>query len=166
MLVYHGTTLEIREPRIITTEIGRDFGFAFYTTDIQEQAERWAVRRAKIQSRREKRKVPAVVNVYEWEQTADVDMKDFDGASMEWLDMVVNCRSSLSFRHPHDIVIGKIANDNVGETVAFVVQGIMRKEDAIERLKFEKINNQIAFCTERALLQLKFVRSYAVEESI
>ena len=66
MLVYHGTTLEFKEPRIIKTEIGRDFGFAFYTTDIQEQAERWAVRRAKIHSRREKKSVKAVVNVYEW----------------------------------------------------------------------------------------------------
>ena len=54
MLVYHGTTLEIKEQRIIRTEMGRDFGFAFYTTDIKEQAERWAVRRAKIQSRKEK----------------------------------------------------------------------------------------------------------------
>lgn len=39
------------------------------------------------------------------------------------------------------IVCGKIANDNVGETVSYVMQGIMRKEDAVERLKFEKINN-------------------------
>lgn len=47
MLVYHGMTLEIREPRIIKTEIGRDFGFAFYTTDIKEQADagRYVVRR-------------------------------------------------------------------------------------------------------------------------
>ena len=164
MLVYHGTTLEIREPKIITTEIGRDFGFAFYTTDIREQAERWAVRRARIQSRKEKKDVPAVVNVYDWKR-ADSDIREFDGASMEWLDMVVNCRSDLHYRHPHDIVIGKIANDNVGETVSYVVQGIMRKEDAVERLRFEKINNQIAFCTERSLLQLRFIRSYIVEGS-
>lgn len=162
MLVYHGTTLEIKEPRIIKTEIGRDFGFAFYTTDIKEQAERWAVRRAKIQSRKEKKPVKAVVNVYEWER-ADSDIKEFDGASLEWLDMVVNCRSDLNFKHEHDIVIGKIANDNVGETVSYVLQGIMRKEDAVERLKFEKINNQIAFCTDRSLLQLKFIKSYCVE---
>ncbi len=162
MLVYHGTTVEIKEPKIIATEIGRDFGFAFYTTDIKKQAERWAIRRAKIQSRKEKKHIPAVVNVYEWEHS-ESDIKEFDGASMEWLDMVVNCRSDLKFRHKHDIVIGKIANDNVGETVSYVVQGIMRKEDAIERLKFEKINNQIAFCTDRSLLQLRFVRSYIAE---
>ena len=50
------------------------------------------------------------------------------------------------------------------EGVSWVVmQGIMRKEDAVERLKFEKINNQIAFCTERALETLTFVDSYIVE---
>lgn len=164
MLVYHGTTLEIKEPKIITTEIGRDFGFAFYSTDIKEQAERWALRRAMIQSRKSKAAVSAVVNIYEWERNANTDILEFDGASMEWLDMVVSCRSDLSFKHDHDIVIGKIADDNVGETVAYVIQGIMRKEDAIERLKFEKINNQIAFCSERSLKQLKFIKSYIVEE--
>lgn len=40
MIVYHGTTLRIERPRIVRSEIGRDFGFAFYTTDIKEQAER------------------------------------------------------------------------------------------------------------------------------
>ncbi len=32
----------------------------------------------------------------------------------------------------------KAGNSNVGETVSYVVQGIMRKEDAIEHLRFEK----------------------------
>ncbi len=163
MLVYYGTTLEIKELKIITTEIGRDFGFAFYTTDIKEQAERWAVRRAMIQSRKSKSSVSAVVNIFEWNRDPDSDILEFDGASMEWLNMVVSCRSGLSYKHGHDIVIGKIANDNVGEIVSYVVQGIMRKEDAIESLKFEKINNQIAFCSERSLNQLKFIKSYIVE---
>ena len=162
MIVYHGTTPEVTQPKIITSEIGRDFGSAFYTTDIREQAERWAIRRAKILSRREKRTVLPVVNEYEWTPDAHAVIKEFDGASMEWLETVVRCRSDLSYRHRYDIVIGKIADDNVGETVSYVVQGIMRKEDAIERLKFEKINNQIAFCTDRALSQLRFIGSYTV----
>ena len=121
MLVYHGTTLEIKEPNIITAEIGQDFGVAFYTTDIMEQAERWAIRRAKVRSRKTNGQIPAVVNVYEWER-AEANIKEFDGASMEWLDMVVSCRSDLQFKHDYDIVIGKIANDNVGETVSYVIQ--------------------------------------------
>ena len=75
---------------------------------------------------------------------------------MDWLDMVVQCRTNADYSHGYDIVIGRIANDNVGETVSYVVQGIMRKEDAIERLRFEKINNQIAFCTEKSLKLLTF----------
>lgn len=163
MIVYHGTILEIQKPEIIKREIGRDFGYAFYTTDIKEQAERWAIRKAKIENRKQGRSYLPVVNVYKWDDSIDgLIVKVFDGASMEWLEMVVNCRSHITFVHSHDIVIGKIANDNVGETVSYVMQGIMRKEDAIERLRFEKINNQIAFCTEKALHTLAFVESYMV----
>ncbi len=43
------------------------------------------------------------------------------------------------------------------------VQGIMRREDALERLRFQQINNQFAFCTEKAIARLRFVRSYEVE---
>ncbi len=163
MIIYHGTTLIIPEPKIIESEIGRDFGFAFYTTDIKEQAERWAIRRSKIESKIAKAVVPAIVNVYEWNHEAGLNEKNYDGASMEWLEMVVKCRGDIQYRHNFDIVSGKIANDNVGETVSYVMQGIMRKEDAIERLKFEKINNQIAFCSESALKQLTFIKSYEVK---
>lgn len=163
MLLYHGIIIEIKEPQIIKSEIGRDFGFAFYTTDIKEQAERWAIRRAKIASKKEGVPVTAVVNVYEWNNTKTLVEKHFDGASMEWLELVIRCRSDIAFEHGYDIVSGKIANDNVGETVSYVMQGIMRKEDAIERLKFEKINNQIAFCSKDALKELSFVGSYIVE---
>ena len=51
MKLYHGGVIAIELPRIISGEQGRDFGFAFYTTDIKEQAERWAVRRRKIERR-------------------------------------------------------------------------------------------------------------------
>ena len=162
MILYHGSTLEVQQPRILKSEIGRDFGFAFYTTDIQAQAERWARRRAMIESRRTKMKVQAIVSVYEWDENAAKQLQflKFDGASMEWLDLVVICRSQIDYSHGYDIVEGKIANDNVGETVSYVMQRIMRKEDAIERLRFEKINNQIAFCTETALRTLYFQNSY------
>lgn len=163
MIIYHGTTLEITEPEIIKGEIGRDFGFAFYTTDIQAQAERWAIRRAKIVGKKEKQSVPAIVNVYDWKPQRTLKEKHFDGASMEWLELVVKCRGDINFVHGYDIVSGKIANDNVGETVSYVMQGIMRKEDAIERLRFEKINNQIAFCSKAALKELTFIKSYVVE---
>lgn len=161
MIVYHGTTLKIIKPEIIKSEIGRDFGFAFYTTDIKEQAKRWAIRKSKIENRNKNNNLNPVINVYNWDtQQSNLNIKTFEGTSMEWLEMVLNCRSNIQYSHTYDIVIGKIANDNVGETVSYVMQGIMRKEDAIKRLKFEKVNNQIAFCTSRALESLKFIDSY------
>ena len=162
MILYHGSTVEVQQPRILKSEIGRDFGFAFYTTDIRTQAERWARRRAMIESRRTKKEVLPIVSVYEWDEDAAKQLRflQFDGASMDWLELVVTCRSRTDYAHGYDIVEGKIANDNVGETVSYVMQGIMRKEDAIERLRFEQINNQIAFCTEAALRTLHFQNSY------
>ena len=70
MILYHGSTMEVSQPRILKSEIGRDFGFSFYTTDIQAQAERWAKRRAMIERRRTKTKVQAIVSVYEWDEDA------------------------------------------------------------------------------------------------
>jgi hypothetical protein len=159
MVLYHGSTVIVQEPKVIKNEIGRDFGFGFYTTDIRGQAVRWANRKAMIESRKAKKRIVPVINIYEWdEETARLQLKikEFDKASMEWLDLVLSCRSDISFIHDFDIVIGKIANDNVGETVSYVLQGVMRKEDAIERLMFEKINNQIAFCSENALRSLHY----------
>ncbi len=163
MIVYHGSSVEVRSPKIIQTEIGRDFGRAFYTTDIQAQAERWAVRKAKIEGRRHKKNCLPIVSVFEWDASAyALSVKQFEEPGMDWLELVLQCRSDSTFRHNYDIVVGKIANDNVGETISYVVQGIMRKEDAVERLRFEHINNQIAFCTEKALKTLTFVESYCV----
>lgn len=161
MIVYHGTTIKISRPEIIKSEIGRDFGFAFYTTDIKEQAERWAIRKSKIENKNKNNNSKPIINVYNWNtHKNNLNIKTFEGTSLEWLEMVLNCRSNTQYSHPFDIVIGKIANDNVGETVSYVMHGIMRKEDAIERLKFEKVNNQIAFCTPKALETLKFIESY------
>ena len=165
MILYHGGCEEVRKPHVIVSELGRDFGFAFYTTDIQAQAERWAVRKAKVENRRRRVAALPVVSVYEWDEEAarDLAIKRFDAPDLEWLDLVVRCRGDISYRHAYDIVVGKIANDNVGETVSYVMQGIMRREDAVERLRFEKINNQIAFCTEPALNTLRFLKSYHPE---
>ena len=160
MILFHGTTLRIEHPHIVRSEIGRDFGFAFYTTDICEQAERWALRRAKIERRKKKVPCGAVVNLYEWDRNlSGLSYHAFQEPSMDWLEMVMRCRSDVEYWHGFDIVEGKIANDNVGETVSFVMQGIMRKEDAVERLRFEKINNQIAFCSEESLKSLRFIEN-------
>ena len=165
MILYHGGTNIIERPVVITGDQGRDFGFAFYVTDIREQAERWARRRAKYRSRIARSEVKGIVCEYEFDENGcnDLAIRRFPAPSLEWIDFVVANRSDVTYRHGYDLVIGKIANDRVGETISYVVQGVMRREDALERLRFQHINNQFAFCTEKAIARLQFVRSYEVE---
>lgn len=165
MIVYHGSLFRVEEPEIIVTETGRDFGFGFYTTDIEDQAIRWARRKMFFAIKKYGRKIDAVLNIYEYDEISakkNLNIKRFDNPSFEWLDFVINCRSNIKFLHNYDIVAGNIANDSVGETISFVMNGVMRKEDALERLKFQKINHQICFNTEKSLAHIKFIASMTV----
>jgi hypothetical protein len=157
MKLYHGSTLIVDSPRIIKSEQGRDFGTGFYTTGIKEQAVRWAKRKALIEKRRANT-AKAIVSIYEFDEAHYRDLKviHFPEPSAEWLNMICACRSNRDYSHGYDIITGKIANDNVGETVSYVIQGIMRPEDALEKLKFAKINDQICFATEKALAYLRY----------
>lgn len=158
MILYHGSYLEVKSPKLIDSEKGRDFGKAFYLTPIKEQAERMAKRKQKITGEK------AIVSVFDWNKNIkEVNYKKFADPDLEWLEIVLKCRSDASFKHGYDILEGKIADDNVGETILFVMDGVIKKEDALERLKYQKINSQIAFCSERSLKQLKFVKSYEVK---
>jgi len=160
MILYHGSVSIVERPQIIKSDIGRDFGYGFYVTNIKEQAIRWANRKAKILGAGNKEVIP-VLNMYEYhegEALNELKIKRFTEPSLDWLEFVVSCRGNIHFRHEFDLVIGNIANDNVGETVSYVMSGVMRKEDAVERLRFEKINNQFCFCTERSFGYLQFTK--------
>jgi len=160
MKLYHGGTDIVKEPKIIFTEQGRDFGFGFYATDIYEQALKWSKRQARI------RRKQAILNIYEFDYdkaAKDLNFKTFTDYSLEWLEFVVNNRANLQFRHSFDIVFGKIANDDVGETVQAVVDGLMPLDFALQKLTFMKANNQYAFCSEKSLSYINFSNSQVVE---
>lgn len=157
MILYHGGTDVVDSPKIIKSDIGRDFGCGFYTTDIKAQAEKWARRTARV-----RRIDSAILNIYEYDvESAQkiLKIKSFDGYNMEWLDTVLECRLDSDFSHGYDIMSGKIANDDVGETVQAVVDGLTPKEFALTRLSYMAANYQICFCTEQSLRFLRFVSS-------
>ena len=159
MIIYHGGTDIVKAPRIIKTYTGRDFGAGFYTTDILEQAVKWAKRQARYRKTND-----AVLNTYEFDDKAFqvLSIKTFDGYVMDWLDFVVTCRQDAHFLHEYDIIIGKVANDDVGETVQAVVDGLTSKDYALTKLVFMHANNQICFSTDHALKYLKFLSAEKV----
>lgn len=160
MILYHGLDFEVKNPKIIKSEKGRDFGCAFYLNPIKEQAERMAKRKQRMN-----KSAFAIVSVFEFneKEVSNLKYKSFKNPDLEWLDMIIECRTNPSFIHGYDIVEGKIANDSIGETILFVIDGVIKKEDALERLKFQKINSQVAFCSEDSLKLIKFINSYEVK---
>ena len=159
MIIYHGGTDVVEAPRIISTYTGRDFGAGFYTTDIREQAVRWAKRQARY-----RKKPDAIVNMYNLDDKAFLSLatKDFENYTIEWLNFVVACRRDVAFKHEYDIVIGKIADDDVGETIQAVVDGLTSQEFALSKLVFMYANNQICFSTDKALKYLAFISAERV----
>ena len=159
MILYHGSNVEVIVPEIIKSENGRDFGQAFYLTPIKEHAEKWAKKKVILNNGG-----AATVSVFEFDElNEELNCRIFKDADLEWLDFIILYRSNPKQEHGYDIVEGKIADDSVGETVNYVRAGVMRKEDAVERLKYQKINYQLAFCTPRSLQHLKFKESYKVK---
>jgi len=160
MIIYHGGTDIVNKPKIISHSGGRDFGIGFYCTDIRSQAEKWAKRQGKI------RKQTPILNLYEFnidKAKQKLNFKTFEDYSQEWLEMVINCRNNRTYIHGFDIVFGKIANDDVGETVQAVIDGFMPLDIALQRLKFIPSNNQYCFCTENSLAYIMFNEATKLE---
>jgi len=161
MIIYHGGTEIIEKPEIRPSLATRDFGTGFYCTDIRSQAEKWALRQGRI------RKKSSVLNIYEFnieEAKRTVNCKTFEGYAIEWLEIVINCRKNPDHIHGFDIVYGKIANDDVGETIQAVISGLMPFDYALQKLVFMHANNQYCFCTGKSLEYLKYIESVKLEQ--
>ena len=153
MILYHGGTDVVENPEIKMRSIGRDFGKGFYCTDMHEQAEKWAKRQGRV------RKQTAILNLYEFNMDSaqrNFNFKMFSDYTSEWLELIINCRKDIQYDHGFDIVYGKIANDDVGETVQAVLNGLMPLDFALQKLVFMPSNNQYCFCTEKSLALLEF----------
>jgi len=160
MILYHGGTDIVKKPVIRSQSIGRDFGKGFYCTDLRNQAEKWAKRQGRV------REKTAILNSYEFDMDYalhNLNSKIFSDYSLEWLELVVNCRKDTQYIHGFDIVYGRIANDDVGETVQAVLDGLMPMDFALQKLVFMSSNNQYCFCTEKSLIFLGFIESIVPE---
>lgn len=158
MILYHGTDCDFSRIDLGKSCGRRDFGVGFYTTTLCAQAENWAKSK-----RFRNMSTHAYVYVFEYEPAQDLDVKIFEGLSIEWLEMIKANRKLGGTRHAYDVVIGPVANDDTMVTVNRYVQGIYTSDEAIGRLRFSKANDQVSFHTERAVSCLTLLRRYEVE---
>ena len=160
MILYHGGTEIVQKPEVRKRSGGCDFGMGFYSTDIRSQAEKWAMRQGKI------RKQPPILNIYKFHAdnaNQKLSIKMFKNYSREWLEMVINCRNDPDYTHGFDVVYGRIANDDVGETVQAVLDGLMLFDFALQKLAFMPSNNQYCFCTKKSLVYLEYCECIKLE---
>jgi len=159
MNLYHGSIVEVKNPRIIVRKNrGLDFGHGFYTTTNREQAVNFTksvMRRTGIATRK--------VSVYEFDHDKaklELDILQFKETNLEWLEFVRQNRFSIYNGKNYDLVIGPVANDDVFPTLQAYLEGIIPAEATIAGLKVKKLYNQYCFLTERSLIFLKFVKSF------
>ena len=148
LVLFHGTDVDFTEIRLDKSHNKREF----YTTILEEQAGEWAYRL----SLRNHTKIYYVMK-FLFTENDGLKIKRFDSLNKEWLEFIKKNRSIGGLQHDYDIVIGPLADDNTMETVQLYVAGILSADEAVNRLRYSKVNNQISFHTKKALESLRFV---------
>ena len=85
----------------------------------------------------------------------------FDSPSEKWLDFVVQNRKGLP-QDSFDLVIGPVANDATLPVIDDYMDGKYTKQEAIDRLLPQKLTDQYAFLTPKALSVLAFKESEVI----
>ncbi|MBP5640286.1 MAG: DUF3990 domain-containing protein [Victivallales bacterium] len=161
MIVYHGSTSEVRHPDISFSKNNLDFGRGFYMTSYREQAERWAKRKAmRCQSK-------AFLSIYELaDDLSAYRVLRFTKIDETWLDFICSCRRGGKDYQSYDIIQGPIADDDVFQCVSFYYRGIWTREHTLEELRFCRPNDQIAVISSTVIdKSLTFVKSVVLEET-
>lgn len=158
MILYHGSNMEVREPKLIEQNRFLDFGNGFYTTTNKNQADNFA---KKVAARRGGK---AVINIYELDENMldNFNVKRFASPNEDWLDFVSSHRNGTYDGDDYDIIIGAVANDDVYRTLQVYASGLLTKEQALEALKIKKLFNQYVFASKEALSVLKFLKAEEV----
>lgn len=149
-VIYHGSYCKVENPKIVINKFRKDFGDGFYCTLIKEQAIRWA-----------KKYETNVLNIYEYNEDENLNIKEFTLMTDEWLDFIIACRNGE--KHSFDIVIGAMADDQIYNYITDYMENTITREAFWELAKFNYPTHQITFCTEKSLKCLKFIDSQEVE---
>lgn len=158
MRLYHGSTSVVNKPDVAFSRRNLDFGQGFYLTSYQDQAERWALRKARIEGGR------PIVNVYEIDSDfSNLKLRLFPENNADWVEFVCRCRKGEQIFRDYDLVIGGVADDKVYEAVNMYFRGFWDMETTLSALAFYERNDQFCFVSQEAIDScLKFVEHYEV----
>ena len=167
MRLYHGSNIAIDNINLAMCRPYKDFGQGFYLTDIEEQAEKMAIRVAKIYGEK------PIVNIYEIEDNfkdlMNLKIKDFGiQTTEEWARFVMNNRSRVftdmknvlcNKDNKYDIVIGPVADDNMALLFRQYENDIIDFKTLLRGMIYKKTSSQYSFHTENSVKLLRKVMS-------
>jgi len=163
MILYHGSNHDFNSVDLSKSKDKRDFGKGFYTTTIKEQTQSWGYNMFH-------RLGGDGIFLYEFEFTPSSDLasKIFQEISDEWFDFILANRIQCGLQHNFDFVQGPVANDKTFLTITGFIDGLFSREEAMQRLRYSRSNNQLSLHTERAvsLLVLKQKRKVSSDKII
>ena len=163
MILFHCSNQEFDNIDLTKSKDRRDFGRGFYTTTIREQALQWGYNIFN-------RFGGDGIFLYEFEflPSSDLLSKHFINISDEWFDFILSNRSIGGKTHNFDYVQGPVANDKIVFTITGFIDGLYTKNEALQRLMYSKVNDQVSFHTEKAvsLLKLKDRRKTPIDKII
>lgn len=159
MILYHGSNVEVKNPKLIPSKRLLDFGAGFYLTSDFEQAKKWAVRT----TNNRETGIPTVsaFNI-DPKELENLKLLTFETANKEWLRHISGNRVGKPMEEDYDVVIGPVANDQAIRTVNNYLKGYFSENIAIQLLLPQKLKDQYAFKTEAALAILKFMEARKV----
>lgn len=167
MRLYHGSNIAIDNINLAMCRPYKDFGQGFYLTDIEKQAEKMAIRVARIYGEK------PIVNIYEidddFKDFKDLKIKDFGiKTTEEWARFVMNNRSRVftdiknvlcNKDNKYDIVIGPVADDNMALLFRQYENEIIDFETLVKGMIYKETSSQYSFHTEKSVKLLRKVMS-------
>ena len=162
--LFHGTIASIDQIDVSRGRAHKDFGRGFYMSMSPRQAigmmhkkYREAVRRSRNAAQNE-----FIERLYRIQlkpnSEAELNVKIFNVADMEWLEFILLCRESeLEHPHEYDVVVGPTADDDTLISLQNYWKGIygpigseVAKEALLSVLEPENLGVQCCLCTTRS----------------
>ena len=157
MTLFHGSNQDFTGVDLSKSKDKRDFGKGFYTTTIKEQALQWGFNMFN-------RLGGSGIYLYSFEFSPSPDLKSkhFSGISNEWFDFILSNRTLGGLQHDFDFIQGPVANDKTVFTITGYIDGLYSRAEAMQRLRYNKSNDQVSLHTEKAIVLLKLLEKRTI----
>lgn len=160
MILYHGSFMIVKHPKLLINQSKHDFGQGFYLTSDFDQAKQWAKVVVKRKKNKGDKHAMPIVNLYNIDEDtfSTLHYKELLLPNCEWLNVVCRCRLDKDILTEFDIVHGKVADAHPNSILEKVVANKIGYYTAIKRLKVNQLTDQYVFKTNRALTELHYMR--------